>query len=172
MRDGPVRAFVKTSLARSYVRAAQTRRDRLAARGQQHWVLAGECGGCASCCEEPSVAVGALMFYVPLLSAPYLWWQRVVNGFVLKARDRESYAFRFTCTHFDVATRRCDSYESRPGMCHDYPRMQLEVFEPELFDRCGYRVVAKNGDAMIAALEAKGVHGDQLVQITKKLRLK
>jgi hypothetical protein len=172
MRDGPVRAFIKTRLADSYLKSVDARRERLARRGQLAWALEGDCGGCASCCEQPSIVVGPLVYFVWPLRALFLWWQRVVNGFELKERLRKERAFAFTCTHFDVTTRKCDSYDTRPGMCRDYPRMQLEAFDPELFDGCGYRVVAKNGAEMIRALEARGVSGDQLVQITKKLRLK
>jgi uncharacterized protein len=165
MRDGKIRSAIKKTLARMYLRDVQRRRQRTP------WVLAGECRSCASCCEAPTIAVGSFMFFVRPLNAIWLWWQRVVNGFVLVERNRRARAFVFKCTHFDVETRRCDSYESRPGMCHDYPRMLLEEADPELFSSCGYRAVAKNGAQMIEALKAKGVDGEQLVQITKKLRL-
>ncbi len=171
MKDGPFRAYVKTALAAQYVRAHDANRHALDARGQLHWKLAGDCGHCAHCCESPTIAVGRLFMAIPFLWRAWVWWQRAMNGFVLVKRDRDAAAFVFTCTHFDANTRKCDSYESRPGMCHDYPRMQLTAVDPELFDGCKYRVVAKNGDAMIAALEAKGVGGEQLVQIKKKLRL-
>lgn len=111
------------------------------------------------------------MFHVAPLARVWLAWQRVVNGFELTGRLPEARAFVFRCTHFDPTTRRCDSYESRPGMCHDYPRLVLEEADPELFPSCGYRPVAKNGAAMIAALEARGVRGEQLVQIKQKLKL-
>lgn len=171
MRDGPVRRALKKGLASLYVVGLERRRLGLARRGQLHWQLAGGCGGCASCCEQPSIAVGAILFFVPPLAWLWLLWQRLVNGFELTGRLREERAFVFRCTHFDPTTRRCDSYDSRPGMCRDYPRLLLETPDPELFPSCGYRAVARNGAQMIAALEARGVGGDQLVQIKKKLRL-
>ncbi len=167
MRDGPVRSFIKTTLARAYLKGLARRRR----RQPPLWELAGECGGCARCCEAPAISVG-LLFYVPVVRQLWLWWQRVVNGFVFVSADRQLLAFSFRCTHFDVVTRRCDSYESRPGMCHDYPRLLMEQPQPELFDGCGYRPVSPQGESMLRALQSAGVEGDQLVQITKKLRLK
>lgn len=171
MRDGPVRGAIKRNLARLYLRGLERTRAQRLARGQEPWVLQGQCGGCASCCEEPSIAVGRFFFLVPPIAWVWLWWQRVVNGFVLIERLPRERAFVFRCTHFDAASRRCDSYETRPGMCHDYPRLLLDAADPELFESCGYRVVARNGPAMIRALEDKGLAGEQLVQIKRKLRL-
>lgn len=165
MRDGPVRTFIKTRLAKSYLASVERRRK------DAHWILAGECRSCASCCERPTIVVGSLMYFMAPLNRVWLWWQRAVNGFVLVDKEREARAFVFECTHFDTATRRCDSYLSRPGMCHDYPRMLLDSLDPELFPSCGHRAVAKNGAEMLAALKAKGVDGEQLVQLSKKLRL-
>lgn len=171
MKDGPVKGALKKALARAYLDAQERRRARLARRGQLHWELGGACGGCASCCEQPTIAVGAVLYFLPLASRLWLWWQRVVNGFVVVGRLREARAFVFRCTHFDATTRRCDSYETRPGMCRDYPRMLLEAPVPELFEQCGFRPVARGGAAMIEALRARGVDGEQLVTIKRKLKL-
>jgi uncharacterized protein len=171
MRDGPLRGAIKRALADAYVRDLERRRARLAAAGQLHWELGGACEGCGLCCDEPAIVVGRALWFLPLVSRAWLWWQRVVNGFVLVGRVREARAFLFRCTHFDPTTRRCDSYETRPGMCRDYPRLLLESVDPEFFDRCGHRPIARGGAAMIAALQAKGVAGEQLVQIKRKLRL-
>ncbi len=172
MRDGPFHSAVKRVLARAYLRDVDRRRARAARRGQLHWELAGACEGCGSCCEAPTIQVGSMMFFLPLVSRVWLWWQRVVNGFIVVDRLREERAFVFRCTHFDPATRKCDSYDARPGMCRDYPRMQLEAPMPELFDRCGHKVVAKGGAQMIEALRARGIEGEQLVQITTRLKLR
>ena len=167
MKDGPLKAAVKRALADAYERDLRKRRG----KHPPPWELAGACGGCGACCEEPAIAVGRVLWSLPLLQHAWLWWQRVVNGFVLVVRVRDARAFLFTCTHFDPATRRCDSYDSRPGMCRDYPRLLLDDADPEMFDRCGYRPVARGGAAMIAALQAKGVAGEQLVQIKRRLKL-
>jgi Fe-S-cluster containining protein len=165
MRDGRVRSVIKKTLARLYLAGLRRRRARAP------WVLAGECRSCASCCEAPTIAVGTMLFFFAPANVLWLWWQRVVNGFVVVDEIRQARAFVFKCTHFDPQTRRCDSYDSRPGMCRDYPRMLLESADPEFFPSCGYRAVARNGAQMIAALTARGVGGEQLVQIKSKLRL-
>ena len=52
-----------------------------------------------------------------------------LNG--VQAREREARfdvlesapdTERFTCRHWDDGTRLCTAYESRPGMCRDYPQ--------------------------------------------------
>jgi Fe-S-cluster containining protein len=72
---------------------------------------------------------------VPSLRRVFLWWQRVVNGFELKATHARERTFVFTCTHFDEATRLCDSYGSRPGLCRDYPRATLTPEQRERLRR-------------------------------------
>jgi hypothetical protein len=166
MRDGPLRRVIKQGLAAWYLADLRRRRR----RSPPVWELAGDCGGCARCCERPAITVGWLIV-APLLLGPWLWWQRVVNGFVVVERDREARAVVFTCTHFDPVTRRCDSYESRPGMCRDYPRMLLHHPDPAFFDGCGYRARAANADGLLAALQGAGVDDQQLVQIRRRLRL-
>ncbi len=163
--------WLRRALAKSYLAQVARRRRRLNKRGQLSWELRGDCGGCARCCEEPAIAVGRLVYFVPPLRALFLWWQRAVNGFLYKRDERRGYAFLFSCTHFDETTRRCRDYDNRPGICRDYPRMLLEGADPQLFDGCGYRPVAHNGASMIAALEERGVGGEQLVQIKRRLRL-
>jgi Fe-S-cluster containining protein len=79
--------------------------------------------------------------------------------------------FIFRCTHWDPATRRCDSYESRPGMCRDYPRAHLWTGNPEFLPGCGYRAVAPGAAAMIAALRAEGLEGEKLEAVKRKLHL-
>ena len=104
--------------------------------------LAGDCRRCARCCEAPAIQVGWPTFYLPTLRRLFLAWQERVNGFVLVGRDRMERTFIFRCTHFDVATRSCDSYDSRPGICRDYPRALLAQPDPQLLPGCGYRPVA------------------------------
>jgi hypothetical protein len=90
--------------------------------------------------------VGWPTFYLPTLRRLFLAWQERVNGFVLVGRDRTERTFIFRCTHFDVATRSCDSYHSRPGICRDYPRALLAQPDPQMLPGCGYRpVVADSG---------------------------
>jgi Fe-S-cluster containining protein len=166
MRDGPIRRVIKKTLAAWYL--ADLRRHRR--RAPPLWELAGTCGGCARCCERPAISVGWLI-HAPRLMLPWLWWQRVVNGFVVVERDAEARAVVFSCTHFDPVERRCDSYDSRPGMCRDYPRMLLHQPDPAFFDGCGHRARAGNADGLVAALQDAGVDGQKLVQIRRRLRV-
>jgi Fe-S-cluster containining protein len=111
------------------------------------------------------------VWYVPVLRRVYLWWQEQVNGFVLVDRDRGQRAFVFRCTHFDPASRRCDSYDSRPGVCRDYPRALLWTTDPEFFSGCGFRPVAPNAAALIHGLERAGVRREQMDRLRKGLHL-
>ena len=94
-----------------------------------------------------------------------------MNGFALVSRDPGTRVFVFNCTHFDRATRACDSYDSRPGMCRDYPRNLLDQPNPEMLPGCGYRPVARNAAALLRALESASVRGDTLVRLKKDLHL-
>lgn len=165
MRDGVLRQTLKRGLARLYLSwlAAGRRRDPPA------WDLGGACEGCGSCCEHPSIAVGWL-FFAPVLRGLFIAWQRHVNGFVYAGDDRAARALVFSCSHFDAVSRRCDSYDSRPGMCRDYPRLLLHQAQPELFERCGYRAVDGAADGLLAVLRERGVAADTLVQIERRLK--
>jgi hypothetical protein len=130
MRDGPLRRALKAvARARFFV---DVRLDRAIRRRRGPWFeLGGECRRCARCCEAPAIAVNAVVWHVRSVRALFLWWQRAVNGFLLQEARRAGRTFVFRCTHFDGATRTCDSYDSRPGLCRDYPRALLYQPEPE-----------------------------------------
>lgn len=171
MRDGPVRRGIKAT-ARAYwtIDLAATRLVwRL--RGRKRYRLAGDCGGCASCCEAPTIQVSRITWYFPTIRRAFLWWQRVVNGFELIERDRQARAFVFRCTHFDWQTRRCDSYASRPGMCRDYPRALLYQFYPRFFEGCSYRPVALDGRGLIDEMKRQGVDADRIAEVRSRLYL-
>src|SRR5512134_990072 len=120
MRDGPLRRAVKR-VARSCFRLdLALHRAIRRARGERPWILGGDCRRCAACCEAPAIAAGLVTWSVPIVRRTFLWWQRQVNVFQLVRADAEDQAFVFRCTHFGRATRSCDSYDSRPGMCRDY----------------------------------------------------
>jgi hypothetical protein len=89
--------------------------------------------GCGTCCEAPAIRVGRATWYLPTLRRLFLWWHETVNGFALQSTNRTERTFVFACAHFDWDARRCDSYESRPGMCRDYPRALLDQSAPVLF---------------------------------------
>lgn len=100
-----------------------------------------------------------------------MWWQEHVNGFELVESVASSRLFIFHCTHFDRATRSCDSYHSRPGMCRDYPRALLFQPLPEMLLGCGYRALPPNAAGLRLALEAQGLAPGQLERLKKDLHL-
>lgn len=132
------------------------------------WRLAGECRRCAACCEAPAIHVGPFTWAWP---RPFLAWQRRVNGFHLLDKDAETLTFRFRCAHFDPVTRACDSYASRPFLCRDYPRGLLAQAWPDLFDRCGHRVVLRNGKGMADAIDRTGLSTVERAALKRKMRV-
>ena len=130
MRDGPLLRVVKRLARLRFTVDVAAHRAVRRARGDRPWTLGGECRRCAACCEAPAIAVGSVTWSMPLARRAFLWWQRRVNGFELVRADEDDRSFVFRCTHFDRATRSCDSYDSRPGMCRDYPRLHPLAGEP------------------------------------------
>jgi Fe-S-cluster containining protein len=106
-----------------------------------------------------------------MLRRLFLAWQRHVNGFELQGRDVPGRSYVFRCTHFDPATRSCDSYDSRPGMCRDYPRALLWQPRPEMLVGCGYRPVAPNAAALRRALQAQDLTEEQRERLARGLFL-
>lgn len=171
MRDGLLlRALKRAARAAFQVDLAVHRAVRRA-RGERPWALAGDCQRCAACCEAPAIAVGAAVWSVPAARRLFLWWQRRVNGFELVRSDEESWTFVFRCTHFDPATRSCDSYGSRPGLCRDYPRLLLWQPNPELLPGCGYRARPPNAEGLKAALSRLDLTDEQREKLRRGLRI-
>ena len=99
-------------------------------------------------------------------------WQRSVNGFELVGKLRGGVrALVFRCTHYDPATRRCDSYDSRPFMCRDYPGGLLNQTWPELFEDCSYTLFDRDGGGLAAALDGADLSDDVRAALKQKLRL-
>jgi hypothetical protein len=171
MTDGVLRRVVKRVALWNFMVDVHARRALARARGERSFVLGGECRRCARCCEAPGIRVGRLVWYLPLARRLFLAWQRHVNGFELANRDAPSRVFIFRCTHFDWQTRSCDSYESRPGMCRDYPRGLLQQPGPEFLPGCGYRAVAPNAAGLLAALERQPLTLSQRERLKKGLHL-
>lgn len=171
MRDGPVRRAIKRVACEMFLFDLRVYRLVQRLRGRSMYVLGGECGGCAACCEAPAIRVGLVVFYLPTARRMFLWWQRVINGFELTGRDFRQRLFVFRCTHFDAATRRCDSYDSRPGMCRDYPRLLLEQPHPEFMPGCGHRPVARDAKRRLRLLDAQPMTPEQRARLKKELFL-
>ncbi len=171
MRDGPIRRAIKLLARWNFQLNLAFSRGIARRRGREHYVLGGECRKCAKCCDAPGIQVGRLFWYSRVLRSALLWWQEHVNGFVLIEARKEIRSFIFRCTHFDTASRTCDSYDSRPGICRDYPRFLLQHPAPEMMPGCGYRPIAKNAAALDAALRAQNLPEEQLVKLRKGLHL-
>lgn len=167
MVDGPIRRMVK-ALVRALWTVEWGIRRRI---DPGPWKLSGTCQSCARCCERPTIRAGRATFWIAPLRRMFLAWQAGVNGFDLVEAETDTRTFHFRCTHFDWATRRCDSYSSRPHMCRDYPRGLLSQPWPELFDTCGHRVLLKRGDGLSAALEGTDLSPEARAELRKKLRL-
>jgi hypothetical protein len=148
------------------------RRRLLARRGQPRYLLLDACNGCGKCCEAPAIQLERLTWSSRALRGLVVWWQRRVNGMELRSSDARFRLLTFHCTHYEPSTRRCDSYDSRPFFCRDYPRNLTFDPVPQLFDECSHRVVDRHAEALTAALESAGLRGEKLEEVRKKLYLR
>lgn len=172
MTDGSLRRAAKAVARVFFFVDLWADRGLRRARGGPSFDLAGECRRCARCCEAPAIRASALVLLSPRLRRGFLWWQERVNGFVLRETRRAERTFVFRCTHFDEATRSCDSYASRPGMCRDYPRVLLYQSAPDLLPGCGYRPLARNAGRMLRVLHEQPMRHEQRERIEKELNLR
>ncbi|GMU58356.1 MAG: hypothetical protein AMXMBFR34_01190 [Myxococcaceae bacterium] len=172
VRDGPGRKVLK-ALARWVGRLELLlRRAYLRRRGEPRYRLTGTCNGCGKCCEAPSMQVDRVTWHGRMARAVFLWWQWQVNGFELVDADPRYRLFTFKCTHYDPRTKRCDSYESRPLMCRDYPVNLTYDAVPALFPECSHGVVDRKAEGLRQALVDAGVKGEQLDALERKLFLR
>jgi Fe-S-cluster containining protein len=171
MRDGTLRRVVKRLALWCFVANTGVYRAWRGLRGKRLHDLAGSCRLTGQCCEQPAIRVNAWVYFLPTLRRVFLGWQEHVNGFVLTGIERRSRTYLFRCKHFDAATRRCDSYESRPGICRDYPRVLLDQPEPEFFPGCGYRAVVTNARALRQAIKNLGLPRDREEKLLSDLNI-
>jgi Fe-S-cluster containining protein len=116
--------------------------------------------------------VGRVVWRWPTPRRLFVAWQRTVNGFELVGRLRGGVrALEFRCTHYQPDTKQCDSYESRPFMCRQYPRVLLDQPWPELFDDCSYALVDREGAGLADALDATDLSPEARDALKRKLRL-
>jgi uncharacterized protein len=166
MRDGLALRMLK-----ALVRSAWTVEYAIRRLRPSPWTLAGTCGSCAACCERPSIRGGLISWYVPVARKLFLGWQRRVNGFALVDADDETQTWHFRCTHFDWATRRCDSYASRPFLCRDYPRGLMDQAWPDLFDSCGHRAIAPNAAGLLGEVDKLDLPPEAKEKLRRGLRI-
>ena len=170
MKDGSFRRVVKAlARARFAVDLRITRWIR-ARRGRPLYVLKGSCVRCGQCCETPMIRIPSPCFHLRSVRAMILWWHREVNGLELIQTDRKTHTFTFRCTHWDQASKECDSYESRPGFCRDYPRPLLESSSGSFLDRCGHYAVLRQAAKVRAALERLDLAPDKRRELEERLR--
>lgn len=167
MRDGWARKSLKWVARRLAEAELRLRRARRPGR----YLVSGTCHGCGKCCEQPAIELGAWSFHVRTVRRAVAWWHRVVNGFELTGVEARVRLLVFRCTHYDPATKQCDSYDSRPAMCRDYPANQGFEAVPYLFPECSYRVVDRQARQLKAALVAAGLSGEKLAEVSRRLFL-
>lgn len=171
MKDGWKRGLIKRVVRGVLTFEHGWRRALAKARGRSRFALAGNCESCARCCDAPSIRVGLLTWHLPAVRRLFLAWQSRVNGFTFVREDSDLRVFELDCTHFDRATRRCDSYETRPFMCRDYPRLLLEDPWPELFPECGYRGVDTKGKGLSDAIDGTALSEDEKQALRRRLKV-
>ncbi len=168
MRDDRWRRAIKW-VVRTVWRLEHTTRRRLGP--SPRWRLEGTCVPCGACCERPTITVGRILWLWPTPRALFLAYQRHINGFELVERHRALRAFVFRCTHLDPQTQMCDSYDSRPWMCRDYPTVLLGQAWPELLPPCSHRIVDRDGDGLAAALDTADLDEETRATLKRRLRL-
>jgi Fe-S-cluster containining protein len=171
MQDGFIRRTVKRAALLNFYASILLARGWRNFRGARLYRLAGACRQTGQCCVTPAIRAHWSICYLPRTRRIFLWWHERVNGFVLLSFDRRSRTFFFRCSHYDPATRRCDSYSSRPGMCRDYPRVLLDQPFPAFFPGCGFRALPLNAEALERSIAALQLPPERKRRLLKDLHL-
>lgn len=171
MRDGIIRRAVKLAARCVYGLGAwiYDGGNRIVFKPQ--YELGGACARTGQCCVRPRIKVGYLTQKFVLYRRLWLWWQRVVNGFIFDGEEDGGRLHAFICTHYDAETRSCDSYDSRPGMCRHYPRLLLNQVEPNFHPGCGYRAVNVYADQLKAKLKQLRLDEEKVRKLEKDLHV-
>jgi len=171
MQDGFLRKSIKFVTRIRYTTDLKLTRMIKTARSKQLYRLEGSCLQCGKCCETPMIRILPLFFYLKSLRWAIIRWQRNINGFEFIAENRKEKCLIFRCTHLDPITKHCDAYSSRPGMCRDYPRNQLDSPVPVFFDGCGFQAVLRNAEKFEATLETLDLPPETLQKLKHDLQL-
>lgn len=172
MRDDVVRAAIKRFARIRYAIDLGLTRKVRARREPPRYRLTGSCNACGRCCERPTIQVSPWTLRFPALRALLLAWHRWVNGFELVGEDRARGLVAFRCTHYDAVTKQCDSYETRPGMCRDYPRPLLDAAVPDFFAECGYAAIDTQAAMLREALDKVQLDQGRRDELYRKLKIK
>ncbi|OGL41156.1 MAG: hypothetical protein A2161_07545 [Candidatus Schekmanbacteria bacterium RBG_13_48_7] len=172
MKDGIVRKTIKyVALARYMIDLKITRLIKSVGNSQT-FHLEGSCNRCGKCCENPAIILSAPFFYLKTNRWLTLKWHKIVNGFEFVGENRKEKCFIFRCTHWNPETKLCDSYETRPGLCRDYPRNQIDSTDPVFMDSCGYYAVRKNAESMGKAIDKLLLSEEKTDKLKQKLHIK
>lgn len=171
MRDNLIRRALKRAALAVFEIDLFFEKKRLKRRDGPAYDLGGSCQRCARCCEAPAISVYWPFRRFRSLRALFLAWQKNVNGFHFVRADKTLGAFVFRCEHFDRKTRLCDSYDTRPGMCRDYPRRLMFQTIPEMLEGCGYRPIALGASRMLSVLKKQKLTEEQMEKLRKGLFL-
>ena len=171
MQDGLLRKSVKFAARIRYAADLKLIRWLKSIRTKNPYLLAGSCLHCGKCCESPTIRIFPLLFYLKSLRWAIITWQRNINGFEFIVENRRDKCLVFRCSHLDPVTKHCDAYHSRPGMCRDYPRNQLDYAVPTFFEGCGYRAELRNAEKFNVALESLDLTPECRQKLKKDLQL-
>ncbi len=171
MRDGVVRRTIKRIALLRYNFDLRATRAIQGLGETPLYKLCGTCNQCGACCETPMVPVFTPFFYLKSIRWLIIKWHRLVNGFDFIGENRREKTFIFKCTHWDPETKLCDSYDSRPGMCRDYPRNLIYSVRPEFLEQCSYYAVDCNSERMAAALDDLELPQEELKELKRKLHV-
>jgi Fe-S-cluster containining protein len=153
VKDGFVRRTVKrVALWRYNTDLWASRRIRQLRGDAPDLELHGSCTGCGACCDTPSIQLPTVIFFFKSVRAAVKLWHRHVNGFEYIGLDRRNRIMIFSCSHLDPVTKQCDSYDSRPGLCRDYPVNLLDDVRPTFFPKCGYFALDPDAESIRADL--------------------
>ena len=142
-----------------------------AGRGGGLYRLVGSCLRCGKCCETPTIRIFPLLFFLKSLRRLIIAWQRHINGFEFLRASRREKCLVFRCSHWDPATKLCDSYSSRPGICRDYPQNQLDFPVPVFFDGCGFKALLRNAETFESSLASLDLPPETLQKLKHDLQL-
>lgn len=169
MKDGTIRTIIKRIALLCYSIDLKSTRGIKAFRGEPLYRLNGFCNQCGACCKSPMIPVFSPFFFIKPIHRIIRAWHRWVNAFEYVGEDRKSQILIFRCTHWDPITKMCDSYNTRPGMCRDYPRNLIYSPNPTFLEPCSYYAIDKNADRMRAALKDLNLPPEKLEALEQKL---
>ena len=171
MKDGIIRKAIKKIALSFYMIDLKSTREIRRLRDDPLYHLGGSCNQCGACCKSPMIQIFPPFFYLKSIRRLIIMWHRLVNGFEYIGKNYKSQILIFRCTHWNSETKVCDSYNTRPGMCRDYPRNLIYSTNPIFLDECSYYAIDKNADRLGAALGELHLSPKKLEMLKRKLHI-